>query len=315
MRKAAREMHRYPDGDAYELRRALARRLGVEMNQLAIGTGSNEIIELMAHVFLDASSNVVASECAFVVYKLIAAMFEARTVEAPMRDFTHDLDAMLAAITSETRIVFIANPNNPTGTMVDGRALDRFMDRVPDHVVVGIDEAYVELLPPERQPDSLRYVREGRKAVVLRTFSKTYGLAGLRIGYAVAPEECIRLFHRVRQPFNVTAMGMAAAVAALDDDAHVARTRALVADGLCYLNAVCERMNLSYVPSVANFMLIKVGRGRAVFEALQREKVIVRPMDGYGLPDYVRVTVGTAEENRRLVGALKKVLKRLNLRA
>jgi histidinol-phosphate aminotransferase len=205
-------------------------------------------------------------------------------------------------------LVFISNPNNPTGTMVDGEAISRFLQHVPEHVVTVLDEAYVELLPLARQPDALPHVRAGRKVVILRTFSKTYGLAGLRVGYAVAPEECIQLLHRVRQPFNVTAVALIAAEAALKDDRHVARTRAMVSRGLRYLGAEFERMGLPYVPSVANFILVEVKNGRMVFQALEREGVIVRPMDGYGLPNHVRITVGTPTENRRLIGALKKVL-------
>lgn len=308
MRKAAKRMHRYPDGGAFSLRRALAAKLGVHMDELLIGNGSNEIIELMGHVFLGPGTNLVMADGAFVVYKLVAAALQADTLAVPMKDFTHDLNAMLAAITPQTRIVFISNPNNPTGTLVDEAALDRFMARVPDHVVVGLDEAYIELLPPERQPDTLKYVREGRHVFVLRTFSKTYGLAGLRVGYAVAPKHGIELLHRVRQPFNVNAMGQEAARAALDDDEFVERTRRMVKRGLAQLTRGFKAMGLDYVPSVANFILVKVGRGREVFEALQRRKVIVRPMDGYGLPEYLRVTVGRRKENEHFLRALKEVL-------
>jgi histidinol-phosphate aminotransferase len=226
-----------------------------------------------------------------------------------MRNYTHDLDAMRAAIRPDTRLVFVANPNNPTGTVVDNRALERFLDRLPDTVIAVLDEAYIELLPPEQQPDTLQWVRERRKVVVLRTFSKTYGLAGLRVGYAVAPEACVQLLHRVRQPFNVNAMALAAAEAALDDDAFVRRTRRLVAEGLAFFSAAFERLKLKYVPSSANFILVEVGRGRDVFQGLEREGVIVRPMDPYGLPDHIRITVGTRAENRRCLRALERVLK------
>lgn len=308
MKRHARKMHLYPDGGAFYLRHALANRLGVHMDELLIGNGSNELIELLAHVFLASGTNIVMAECAFVVYRLIAACFRAETIAVPMRDFTHDLDAMAAAITPETALVFIGNPNNPTGTMVDGAALDRFMDRVPEHVVTVLDEAYVELLEPDRRPDTLKYVREGRHVFVLRTFSKTYGLAGLRVGYAVAPREGIALLHRVRQPFNVNAMGLAAAEAALKDDAHVTRSRALVREGLAFLERELRAMDVPFVPSTANFMLVKTGRGREMFQRLQKKKVIVRPMDGYGLPDYVRVTVGLPEENEHFIDALKQAL-------
>jgi len=308
MRRAAAQMHRYPDGGAFYLGRALARRLRVAPDQLIVGCGSNEILELIGHVFLDAGCSVVISEHAFVVYRMVAEMFRARPIVVPMRNFTHDLGAMLAAMEADTRVVFIGNPNNPTGTMVRPADLDRFVRAVPEHVITVLDEAYVELVPAALRPDALRYVREGRKVIVLRTFSKTYGLAGVRLGYGVAPSEAIALLQRVRQPFNTTAMAQAAALAALDDAAHVRRTRRVVQSGLRCLAAGCRRLGLEYVPAVANFMLVKVGDGRRVFEALCRRGVIVRPMDGYGLPQYVRVTVGTPRENRRFLAALAQVL-------
>ncbi|MEI6562728.1 MAG: histidinol-phosphate transaminase [bacterium] len=312
MKKAARQMHLYPDGGAFYLRQALGQKLNISPEQIIVGSGSNELIEFIGHVFLDSSTAIVMADRAFVVYKLVADMFRARTIKVPMKDFTHDLDAMLAAITPDARIVFVANPNNPTGTMVDQAALDRFMERIPDHVVVVFDEAYIELLPPDRQPDCLKYVRDGRKAIVLRTFSKTYGLAGLRIGYGIASEDCIKLMQRVRQPFNTTAMAQVAAIAALEDDAFVARTRAMTQEGVAYFEAVFSRMKLEYVPTAANFILVKVGPGRAIFDAMQRAGVIVRSMDPYGLPEYIRITVGTRTENKRCISALKKIIKELS---
>jgi len=308
MARAERGMHLYPDGGSFYLRQALSRRLRVDMEEIIVTHGSNEAIELLAHVFLDRGSNIVMADRAFVVYRLVAASARAETIAVPMKKFTHDLDAMLKAITPRTKIVFISNPNNPTGTMVDGRAIDRFMKRVPGHVVVVFDEAYIELLPPSRQPDVLRYVRQGRPVFVLRTFSKTYGLAGLRVGYAIAPREGVALLNRVRQPFNVNAMAQAAATAALGDDAYVLRTRRLVEGGLKQLMRGFTLLGLEYVPSVANFILVRTGAGRRVFEALQREKVIVRPMDPYGLPEYIRVTVGTRAENAAFLRALGKIL-------
>jgi histidinol-phosphate aminotransferase len=308
MRRASRAMHLYPDGGAYRLRQALAAKLGVQPGQIIPGAGSNEIIEFIGHVFLAPGTSIVMADRAFVVYRLVANLFGARTLAVPMRGFTHDLEAMLAAITPDTRVVFVANPNNPTGTRVGQEALDAFMARVPDHVVVVFDEAYVELLAPEMQPDCLKYVREGRNAIVLRTFSKTYGLAGLRIGYGVAPEDAIQLLQRVRQPFNTSAIAQEAAIAALEDDAYVAKTRALVSEGRVTLERAFRKLGLEYVPSSANFVLVRTGCGREVFEALQRRGVIVRPMDPYGLPDHIRITVGTRRENRRCIEALKQVL-------
>lgn len=309
MRAAAGRMHIYPDGDSYYLRQALAAKFNVPADHIMLGHGSNEILALLGHVYLEKGTSIVASAEAFVVYKLVAALYEAETIEVPTRDHAHDLDAMLAAIRPDTRLVFVANPNNPTGTMADGAALDRFLARLPPHVVAVLDEAYIELLPPRRQPDTLRHVREGRSVYLLRTFSKTYGLAGLRIGYAIAPPAGIQLLHRVRQPFNVNAMAQAAALAALEDEAHVVQTRAMVEDGLNQLAQAFAAMRLPYVPSVANFLLVKVGSGREIFQALQRKRVIVRPVDVYGLPEFVRVTVGTRRENQRLIEALAEVLR------
>lgn len=309
IRQAAKRMHLYPDGNSFYLRRKLAERLQVDMNQVLIANGSNEAIELLGHVFLGPGLNIVMSEGAFIIYKLVAAMMQSDTIMAPMRNYTHDLEAMLRAITPQTRLVFIANPNNPTGTMVGQAEIDVFMEHVPSHVVVAFDEAYIELVPPEKQPDVLKYVRAGRHVFVLRTFSKTYGLAGLRVGYAVAPREGIELLQRVRQPFNVNAMAQAAALAALDDDAFVRKTRAMVRRGLRYLEQSFREMGLDYVSSVANFVLVKVGHGREVFQKLLQRKVIVRPMDGYGMPDHIRVTVGRQEENERFIAALKDVLR------
>ncbi len=308
MRQQARRMHLYPDGGAFYLREGLANHLNVAPGQVLVGSGSNELIEFIGHVFLDAGVNLVMADRAFVVYKLVGDLFRAETIMAPMKQYTHDLDAMLAAITPQTRVVFIANPNNPTGTMVNGAELDAFLHQVPDHVVTVIDEAYIELLAPVEQPDTLKHVRAGRKVVLLRTFSKMYGLAGLRIGYAIAPEACIELLARVRQPFNTTSMGQAAALAALEDEAHVQRTRRLVKEGLAYFEAAFRKMGLEYVPSVANFILVKVGRGREVFESMQRKGVIVRCMDPYRLPDHIRITTGTPRENRRCIKVLAEVL-------
>ncbi len=309
MTAAAGSMHRYPDGSAFYLRRGLAARLGVEPDEVILGNGSNELIELLAHAFLSPGAGVVVADRAFVVYRLVATAFCARTVSVPMQDLTHDLEAMAAAIDEGVRLVFVSNPNNPTGTMVEAEALDRFMEHLPGHAVAVIDEAYIEMVDPARRPDTLRYVREQRNVFVLRTFSKAYGLAGLRLGYAVGPAEGITLLHKVRQPFNANAMAQAAALAALEDTDHVQKTCALVRDGLACLGNAFDRMGLDYVPSAANFMLVRVGEGRKVFEQLMRRGVIVRPMEAYGLPEYVRVTVGTAPENERLVDALEDVVR------
>jgi len=308
MQEQATQMHRYPDGGAYYLKRALAAKLDVEPGQILPTNGSNEALELLGHVFLNDSVEIVMADTAFVVYRLVAAAAQSGVVAVPMKDYTHDLDGMRAAISPDTRIVFVSNPNNPTGTAVGSDDVARFMDSVPDTAVICFDEAYVELLDEEDRPDTLQYVRDGRNVVVLRTFSKVYGLAGLRIGYAAAPEECMALLNRVRQPFNVNAMALAAAEAALEDEEHVERTRAMVREGLAGLADALDEAGIPYVPSVVNFMLVEVGAGRTVFGELQKRGVIVRPMDGYGLPKHVRVTVGTRKENERFVRELKAAL-------
>lgn len=308
MKACADKMHIYPDGDNFQLRHTLSRKLGFAPDQFFIGHGSNEIIQLLGHVFLDDASNVVVSDHAFIVYQLVAALYQSRVISVPAKDFRHDLSAMARAITSDTRMIFIANPNNPTGTLVDQQEIDAFMRDVPGHVVVVFDEAYVELLDEADRPDTCKFVCDDRNVFVLRTFSKTYGLAGLRIGYAIAPRDGINLLHRVRQPFNVNAMAQAAALAALEDDAYVMQTRALIKDGLTTICTALDQWGIEYVPSHANFVLIKVGAGRKIFEELQRRKVIVRPVDVYRLPEYVRVTIGTAEENQKFLKAFADVM-------
>lgn len=311
IRRMAPQMHIYPDGDAYFLRDAIARKFQVSRDEVFIGHGSNEILALLAHVYLGPGISAVMSEKAFIVYKLVTALYQGTVIETPAKDLGHDLDAMLDAIRPDTRLVFIANPNNPTGTWLDSKAVDRFVRRLPEHVAAVLDEAYIELIPPRLQPETIAYVRERRHVFVLRTFSKAYGLAGLRIGYAIAPREGIDLLNRVRQPFNVNAMAQAAALAALEDDDHVRRTREMVQEGLDQLSQGLARLGVDYVPSVANFLLVKVGNGRRYFDALLRQGVIVRPVDGYGLPDYIRVSVGTREENERFLDALAQVRREL----
>jgi histidinol-phosphate aminotransferase len=308
MRSSASQMHRYPDGNAYHLKRALARKLGISPEMILPVNGSNEAIELLGHVFLGAGRGIVMSDHAFVVYALIARMCAASVVSVPMKEYTHDLGAMLKAIRKETRLVFVANPNNPTSTMVNQAQIDRFVNKMPGHVVTCFDEAYVELLPPAMQPDTIKHVKAGRQVAIIRTFSKTYGLAGLRVGYVVAPKECIELLERVRQPFNVNAMALAAAVAALEDDAYLAKTRRMIREGLAYFENEFDRMGLPFVPAVANFMLVEVGNNCRVFEKMMRKGVIVRPMDVYGFPSHVRITVGTRNENEKCIRALEAVM-------
>ena len=311
MTAAAGEMHRYPDGGGFYLKEKLASKLGVQPENIMLGNGSNELIEFLGHVTLQPGANLVVSECAFVVYRLVAALFNAEAVAVPMKNFTHDLDAMLTAITPETRMVVVCAPNNPTGTINTPEEIEAFLEKLPDHVLAVFDEAYFELVPDDAKADLLKHIRVGRKnIIVLRTFSKAYGLAGLRIGYGIANEKLIKTLNHARQPFNANAMAQAAALAALDDDDHIAQTREMVFQGL---ELFAEKLpsignGLEFVPSFANFILVKTGNGREVFNELQKRKVIVRPMSGYGLPDWIRITIGTPEQNKAVLAALKEIL-------
>ena len=300
----------YPDGGCFELRQKLAARHALGADQFVVGNGSNEIIELLGHVFVGAGDEVVMGAPAFVVYKLVTLLFGAKAIEVPLRDWRHDLAAIAAAITPRTKLVYVCTPNNPTGTANTEAELVAFVRALPDHVIAVIDEAYAEYV--ENAPDLRPLLAEGRKVVCLRTFSKIYGLASLRVGYGYASAELCALLNRVRQPFNVNAIAQAAAVAALDDAAFAQRCARENRAGLRQIEQGCRELGLEFVPSVANFMLIKVGdpstgsgqAGLRVFEALQRRGVIVRPVKSYGLPEWIRVTVGSRQQNERLLREL-----------
>jgi histidinol-phosphate aminotransferase len=306
MKSAIPNSHIYPDGGGFRLRTAIAESLGMDISNVVLGNGSNEIIELLCHTFLNRNTSLVAAEHAFVVYKLMATLFGATYREVPDPGFIHDLDAMADAIDADTRLVFIANPNNPTGTMVGQEAIDRFMNRLPDHVVAVFDEAYIEF--PDNAPDTLRYVREGRNACVLRTFSKLHGLAGLRVGYGLAPAHLASLLQKARQPFNVNSMAQTAAMAALADTDHMERTRQINREGMAFLIGVFDDLGLTYVPSHANFLLVRTGNGDEVFRRMLAQGVIVRAMSSYKLPDWVRISIGTAAQNQRCAQVLKEVM-------
>lgn len=306
IKAAAEEAHIYPDGGGWKLRNAIAQKFGLEMSNIILGAGSNEVIEFIGHGFLKPGDNIITAEHAFLVYKLMAKVFGAETIEVPDPGFLHDLDAMAAAITPRTKEIFIANPNNPTGTLVSQEAIDRFMDKVPPHVIVVFDEAYYEFL--DDPPDTLKFVREGRNVVVLRTFSKIQGLAGLRIGYGIAPAEVIEVLQRTRQPFNTNALAQAGALAGLLDDEHQARTKRITDEGRAYLQEQFAAMGLEFVPSYANFVLVKVGDGNAVFRKMMDQGVIVRAMAAYKLPEWVRISIGTMDQCRRCIEVLRLVL-------
>ncbi len=301
MRETIERAHFYPDGGGFYLREAIAKKFGFERANIMLGCGSNEIIEFIGKAFLNPGDEIVTSRHAFVVYKLMATLFGATTVEVPDPNFAHDLDAMAAAITPKTKEVFIANPNNPTGTMLSQEEIDRFMDKVPEHVIVVFDEAYYEF--NENPPDTLKFVREGRNVVVLRTFSKIQGLANLRIGYGIAKAELIDVLGKTRQPFNTNGIAQAGALAGLLDEEHQRKTREITIEGRNFLQQEFAAMGLEYVPSFANFVLVKVGDGKAVFSALMKRGIIVRDMNSYGLPEWIRVSIGTMEQNRRFLEA------------
>lgn len=295
----------YPDGGCFALRQKLAAKWKMEADQFVVGNGSNEIIELLGHAFLGEGDEVVMGAPAFVVYRLVTLLFGAKAVEVPLKEWRHDLPSMLAAITPRTKLVFVCSPNNPTGTANTEAELLAFARALPKHVIGVFDEAYAEFV--ENAPDLRPLISEGRKVICLRTFSKIYGLASLRVGYGYGGAELCRWLNRVRQPFNVNAIAQAAAIAAMDDHAFAEKTARENRVGLTFLEMGCRALGFSAVPSVANFMLVRVGEGMRVFDMLQREGLIVRPVKSYGLPEWIRITVGTGEQNDRLMAALAVV--------
>ncbi|HEY5042443.1 MAG TPA: histidinol-phosphate transaminase [Verrucomicrobiae bacterium] len=308
MQKALPTLHLYPDGNAFYLKQKLAAKLGVEPASLVLGNGSNEIIEFVAHALLAPDDEVVVSQFCFAIYPIVAKMFGAKVVTVPAKNYGHDLPAMLRAITPRTRIVFVANPNNPTGTLAPREEVIQFVNDVPDDVLLVMDEAYIEFL--EDAVDLVPLIRLGarKNLILMRTFSKIYGLAGLRIGYGIAAPELISALEKIRQPFNVNLLAQTAALAALDDDEHVRKTRQNNFNGLEFFMKAFRELKLEYVPSFANFILVRVGEGQKIFEAMQKQGVIVRPMGGYQLPEWIRISVGTPQENERCLDALKKTL-------
>ena len=302
------EISRYPDGGAFALKKALCARFGVQPAQLVIGNGSNDILELASQAFLAPGLSAVYSRHAFAVYPLATNARGARGIEVAAKNFGHDLDAMAAAIEPQTRVVFIANPNNPTGTFVPGAELEAFLARVPRHVLVVLDEAYTEYLAPEQRYDSIAWLARFPNLLVSRTFSKAYGLAGLRVGYAIAHPEVADLMNRVRQPFNVSSVALAAAEAALDDDEFLARSAEVNRRGMAQLVAAFRELGLEWIPSAGNFVTFKVGDAIGVNQALLRQGVIVRPIAAYGMPHWLRVSIGLPEENARFIEALRQAL-------
>jgi histidinol-phosphate aminotransferase len=298
---------RYPDRDCSQLKKALSSHLGVQQTRISVGNGSNDIIETLARAFLAPGTEAVVSQYAFAIYALVSAAAGATVVTVPARDYEHDLEAMADATNARTRIVFIANPNNPTGGFIDESRLVALLESVPPDVIVLVDEAYVDFVAVDAYPRCLKLQERFSNLVVTRTFSKAFGLAGLRVGYSISVPAITHLVDRVRQPFAVNAVAQAAAMASLTDAEHLRRSVTMNAEGLKFITRSFDDMGLRYLPSVANFIALNVGRGAAEFlyRSLLAQRVLVRRLGPYGLPDYLRISTGTAEENARFVAALR----------
>ncbi|SEE44237.1 histidinol-phosphate transaminase [Pseudomonas anguilliseptica] len=309
IRSELAELTRYPDGNGFELKSRLAARCGVQLNQVTLGNGSNDILDLVARAYLAPGLNAVFSQYAFAVYPISTQAVGALGKVVPAKDYGHDLEAMLAAIDENTRVVFIANPNNPTGTWFGPDALERFLASVPQNVLVVLDEAYIEYAEGDELPDGLEYLARYDNLLVSRTFSKAYGLAALRVGYALSSAQIADVLNRVRQPFNVNSLALAAACAALDDADYLAQSRQLNDAGMAQLEAGLRELGLSWIPSKGNFIAVDFGRDTAAInQALLRAGVIVRPVAGYGMPNFLRVSIGLPAENACFLEALAKVL-------
>ncbi|MGF1484800.1 MAG: histidinol-phosphate transaminase [Opitutales bacterium] len=306
IKKAAEEVHLYPDGGSTELRERIARERGLEPSQIIVGNGSNEIFELFGHVFIKPGDACVMSQYAFIVYKLVTLLFEGDVVEVPMKDWTHDLEAMSAAVTDRTRAVFVASPNNPIGTANRTEELLRFAESLPEHVIFCFDEAYTEYL--DEPPDLRPLIAAGRKILCTRTFSKVYGLAGLRLGYGYGSDELIGYLQQVREPFNVNRPGQAAALAALDDADWVLQARRENAQGRAWLAAALRELDLEVIEGQSNFVVARFDDAMGTFENLQRAGVIVRPLAPYGLPEFLRISVGTSAQNQQMLRTLEALL-------
>lgn len=306
--RAAADLARYPDDNGYALKQAIATRFGVPLDWITLGNGSNHILDLAAAALLQPGRSCVYSQYSFVVYALATQARGAQGIEVPARDYGHDLDAMAAAVRPDTALMYLANPNNPTGTYLGAAAIERFLERVPGHVVVVLDEAYNEYLPPELRIDTVAWVRNFPNLLVSRTFSKAYGLAGLRVGYGLAQTQLTDLLNRVRQPFNVNSLAQAAAVAALADADYLARSYELNRAGMRALTEAFAALGLPYIESRGNFVLVQVGAGVRVYQALLERGVIVRPVGSYGLPEWLRVSIGLPEENAAFLAALPAAL-------
>ncbi len=308
MEQAIQSLHLYPDGNAFYLKQKLAAKLGVTTANLILGNGSNEIIEFIGHALMAPGAEVVVSQYCFAVYPIVTSLFGAKLITVPAKDHGHDIPAMLRAITPQTRVIFVANPNNPTGTLIPAADIERLIREVPSNVLIAMDEAYVEFL--DEPLDLLPMIRSGQapNLLLMRTFSKIYGLAGLRLGYGIGHPDLIAALEKIRQPFNINSLIQAGALAALDDEEHIDGTRRNNAEGLKLYEDAFRELKLTFVPSSANFILVRVGDGQKVFAELQKLGVIVRPMAGYQLPEWIRISIGSPAENQRCLAALRQAL-------
>lgn len=308
IKKGLRDLNRYPEGGGFYLTKALSKKWSLKQSNFILGNGTNDVLELIAKTFLMPKEEAIMAHPAFIVYQLAVQGVNGKRVVVPLKDFTHDLVKMADAVTSRTKLIFIANPNNPTGTMVGDNEMKRFMKRVPKRVIVVVDEAYFEYVTRRDFPKTLEYLKQGRNIIILRTFSKIYGLAGLRIGYGMAKEELVNEMHKARQPFNTNSLAQMAAIASMKDREYVKKVKKLNNDGKICLYDHLKKMGVECVPSETNFILVKVQNAGGVYKKLLKKGVIVRPMEGYGLKEYLRITIGLPAENRRFIKALKEVI-------
>ncbi|MEQ9547357.1 MAG: histidinol-phosphate transaminase [Marinobacter sp.] len=308
-REALSELCLYPDGNGFDLKQALAARFDVDMSQITLGNGSNDVLEVIARCFADAKSEVVFSQYAFAVYPLVTQAIGARGVSVPAKDWGHDLEAMAAAVTDRTKLVFVANPNNPTGTVHNAEAILAFLEKIPERVVVVLDEAYCEYLQGEGYADGVALLSRFPNLIVCRTFSKAWGLAALRVGYSISSPEIADILNRVRQPFNVDTIALAAATAVLEDETYVQRSREVNASGMTQLETGFRELGLSFIPSAGNFIAVDVGNNAmGIYQSLLEQGVIVRPVAGYGMPRHLRMSIGLEQENAKLLTALARAL-------
>lgn len=304
-REALSELCLYPDGNGFDLKQALAARFGVSLSQITLGNGSNDLLEVIARCFADAESEVVFSQYAFAIYQLVTQAIGAKGVSVPAKGWGHDLDAMAAAVTDRTKLVFVANPNNPTGTVHGAEAILAFLEKIPERVLVVLDEAYCEYLQGGEYADGVELLSRFPNLIVCRTFSKAWGLAALRVGYSISSPEIADILNRVRQPFNVDTIALAAATAVLDDETYLRRSREVNASGMAQLEAGFRDLGLSFIPSAGNFIAVDVGdNAMGVYQSLLEQGVIVRPVAGYGMPRHLRISIGLEQENARLLQAL-----------